>query len=79
VRKAYNFHVPIVLKSESLNLLEPSGPVQGLSRAVQGCPGIALAYYKQHNSHRLETLKLAQTLANMVWAFKLSVLSHNAS
>jgi len=31
---AYHFHVPIVLKSGSLNLLEPSGP-------VQACNGIA--------------------------------------
>ena len=31
----YNFHVPIVLKDESLSLLEPSGP-------VQACNGIAL-------------------------------------
>jgi len=33
--KPYYFHVPIVLKSGSLNLLEPSGP-------VQACNGIAL-------------------------------------
>ena len=31
----YHLHVPIVLKSGSLNLLEPSGP-------IQGCNGIAL-------------------------------------
>jgi hypothetical protein len=31
----YHLHVPIVLKSESLNLLEPSGP-------VQACNGIGL-------------------------------------
>jgi len=31
----YHLHVPNVLKSESLNLLEPSGP-------VQACNGIAL-------------------------------------
>ena len=31
----YHPHVPIVLKSVSLNLLEPSGP-------VQACKGIAL-------------------------------------
>ena len=30
MRRADNLHVPIVLKSGSLNLLEPSGPVQGL-------------------------------------------------
>jgi hypothetical protein len=28
VRSADNLHVPVVLKSGSLNLLEPSGPVQ---------------------------------------------------
>jgi hypothetical protein len=33
----YHLHVPIVLKSGSLNLLEPSGP-------VQACNGIALPY-----------------------------------
>ena len=27
-RQSYHFHVPIVLKSGSLNLLEPSGSVQ---------------------------------------------------
>ena len=34
-RQPYHFHVLIVLKSGSLNLLEPSGP-------VQACNGIAL-------------------------------------
>jgi len=34
----YHLHVPIVLKSGSLNLLEPSGP-------VQACSGIALPFY----------------------------------
>jgi hypothetical protein len=33
-----HLHVPIVLKSGSLNLLEPSGP-------VQACNGIALPFY----------------------------------
>ena len=33
--QSYHLHVPIVLKSGSLSLLEPSGP-------VQGCKGIAL-------------------------------------
>ena len=28
MRRADNLHVPIVLKSGSLNFLEPSGPVQ---------------------------------------------------
>ena len=35
MRRADNLHVPIVLKSGNLNLLEPSGP-------VQACTGIAL-------------------------------------
>jgi hypothetical protein len=34
-RVTYHLHVPVVLKFESLNLLEPYGP-------VQGCNGIAL-------------------------------------
>ena len=34
-KRPYHLHVPIVLKSGSLNLLEPSGP-------VQACNGIAL-------------------------------------
>jgi hypothetical protein len=33
--RPYHLHVPIVLKSGSLNLLEPSGP-------VKACNGIAL-------------------------------------
>ena len=33
----YHFHAPVVLKSGSLNLPEPSGP-------VQGCKGIALPF-----------------------------------
>jgi hypothetical protein len=33
----YHLHVPIVLKPASLNLLEPSGP-------VQACNGIALPF-----------------------------------
>jgi len=38
VRKGDNLHVPIVLTSGSLNLLEPSGP-------VQACNGIVLSFY----------------------------------
>jgi len=34
---AYHLHVPIVLKSGSLNILEPSGP-------VQTCNGIAMTF-----------------------------------
>ena len=34
----YHLHVPIVLKSGNLNLLEPSGP-------VQACNGIALPFF----------------------------------
>jgi len=36
-RQTYHLNVPIVLKSGSLNLLEPSGP-------VQACNGIALPF-----------------------------------
>jgi len=36
----YHLHVPIVLKSGSLNLLEPSGP-------AQACNGIDLPFYWQ--------------------------------
>jgi hypothetical protein len=39
VRRACHLHVPIVLKSGSLNLLEPSGP-------VKACNGIALPLCK---------------------------------
>jgi len=39
----YHLHVPIVLKSGSLNLLEPSGP-------VQACNGIALKKYVKPTS-----------------------------
>jgi hypothetical protein len=38
--KPYHFHVQIILKSGSLNLLEPSGPVQASN-------GIALPLYRQ--------------------------------
>ena len=46
----YHFHVLIVLKSGSLNLLEPSG-------AVQGCNGTALPFSKcnRHLWEHLET------------------------
>jgi hypothetical protein len=39
-RQIYQLHVPIVLKSESLDLLEPSGPVQacnGFSLPISVC------------------------------------------
>ena len=38
MRMAHHLHVPIVMKSGSLNVLEPSGP-------VQTCNWIALPYY----------------------------------
>ena len=38
----YHLHVPIVLKSGSLNVLEPSGP-------LQACIGIALPFKKFSN------------------------------
>ena len=36
--KTYHFHEPILLKSGSLNVPEPSGP-------VQACNGIAVTFY----------------------------------
>jgi hypothetical protein len=36
--RPYHLHMPIVLKSRSLKLLEPSGP-------VQACDGIAYCVY----------------------------------
>jgi hypothetical protein len=41
----YQFHEPIVLKSGSLNLLEPSG-------AVQAFGGIALPFFARHGTVR---------------------------
>jgi hypothetical protein len=41
--------VPIVLKSGSLNLLEPSGP-------VQACNGIALPYHNCKYLHLLSAI-----------------------
>jgi hypothetical protein len=42
--------VPIVLKSESLNLLEPYGP-------VQACNGIALAYEVKYKNPKKKKKK----------------------
>ena len=42
----YHFHVPIVLKSGNLNLLEPSG-------AVKLCNGIALPFTRHDSSERV--------------------------
>jgi hypothetical protein len=39
--KPYHLHVPSILKSGSLNLLESSGP-------VQGCNGIVLPFYRRN-------------------------------
>jgi len=43
-RQPYHLHMPIVLKSGSLNLLEPSGP-------VQACNGIALPLHTRMYMH----------------------------
>ena len=50
MHRAYHLNVPTVLKSKSLNLLEPSGP-------VQACNGIALP--------RNEILQLQTTTSNL--------------
>jgi len=47
----YHLHVPIVLKSGSLNLLEPSGP-------VQACYGIDLLYPSSINVGDIIVLEL---------------------
>ena len=44
----YHLHVPTVLISGSLNLLEPSGPVQ--ARPVQARNGIALPFTVHHRA-----------------------------
>jgi hypothetical protein len=59
----YRYHMPIVMKSGSLNLLEPSG-------LVQACNGIALPFFLDmktsdyENNYNLvgECHKLAQKL-----------------
>jgi hypothetical protein len=48
VRRAYHRHVPIILKSGSLNLLEPSGP-------VQACNGLALPFTFMCNKNIMKT------------------------
>ena len=44
--QTYRIHVPTVLKSRSLNLLEPSGPVQACNRTV-----LPLQIYCTSRSH----------------------------
>ena len=61
----YHLHVPIVLKFESLNILEPSGPVQGYN-------GTAYHEIHGHTTHNnrplsLRSLKLTWTvLVNLI-------------
>ena len=55
MRRADNLHVPIVLKSGSLNLLEPSGPVMGLlyktsDKDTRGRIGESDFNFQKHNS-----------------------------
>ena len=52
-QKAYHLHMPTVLKSGSLNLLEPSGP-------VQACNGIALHLPLQKRTWHLQYLLFLQ-------------------
>jgi len=47
----YHLHVPIVLKSGNLTLLEPSGP-------VQACNGIALPLYSGTHKHMRKYVKV---------------------
>jgi len=60
----YHLHVPIVLKSGSLNLLEPSGP-------VQACNGILSAHHGQwkctdYNKHCATNRKVAGSIPDGV-------------
>ena len=54
--------MPIVLKSGSLNLLEPSGP-------VQGCNGIALLYTVHYSVSFIEHTQLATMAAGHIIRF----------
>ena len=47
--------MPSVLKSDSLNLVEPSGP-------VQACNGIALPFYIQHLQLRAQRKDIRSVL-----------------
>jgi len=60
--QTYHLHVPIVLKSGSLNLLEPSGPVQARN-------GIVLPYYIYCF---IFSLKMAFKSRNMLLLFIIS-------
>ena len=56
--KPYHLHVPIVLKSGSLNLLEPSGP-------LQACNGIALPlrYCIMHGTYTVPECNVSNVIA----------------
>jgi hypothetical protein len=58
VSQPCHLHVPIVLKSERLNLLEPSGP-------VEACNGIALPYLNEWINKRVPFHKV-HTIGNLV-------------
>jgi hypothetical protein len=68
----YYLHVPIVLKSRSLNLLEPSGPVQACTRGcftllllLEGTQLPSSLFLKQKTNNRL----FCRTMTVLVSAF----------
>jgi hypothetical protein len=58
--QSYYLHVPIVLKSGSLNLLEPSGP-------VKACNGMALRFYSMNNSRMLQLSMYRWIHTTLTW------------
>ena len=64
----YKFHVPIVLKSGSLNLLEPSEPVQGLLLLLQQtCPQNPHIYWHKIIATSIMPVTLATDLWLKIW------------
>ena len=56
--QTYHFHVPIVLKSGSVNLLEPSGP-------VQACNGIALPLHEDRHTFAITSRSVLLRMRNV--------------
>jgi hypothetical protein len=63
VPRADNLHVPIVLESGSLNLLEASGP-------VQACKGIALPFFLPNERRNMKVPVLNQKSAILNEGFR---------
>jgi hypothetical protein len=67
----YHLHVPTVLKSGSLNLLEPSGP-------VQACNGIGFTFYLKTMHHKSDMQQVPHWVTTNIshHLTKLSRLCH---